>query len=249
MKSYTYQDLKALLEAECPDEFMLVSSIKDVTFLPTTTNPSKLPFVPTCGKHLQFGKIGSPILEYRDSVFIYIGSEGNNRISLVCGGENTKIELTQAVLIEPTKPFWFLCSHGRVIDAAKMKRVKALACFLFLAGGHVQTVQHYSDFNEDLVDAIVWYGRGLETESRSTTKTAGPNYGPVKASKKTASTDKQRRGKHRFGSAMGPDLPIRAVSQHSDTAVGVEQREHCLHVTVEDPMLTQHSKKQKAQNQ
>jgi hypothetical protein len=222
MKSYGYHDLETLLEAECPGEFQLIPNItRTITFLSTTAVPGRLPFVPTCGTHLHFGNIESPILENRDSVFIYIGGEGNNRIGLVGGEDNRKIELAQAVLVNPAKPFWYLCSHGRVIDGAEMKRLRALACF-FLAGAHVPTVQHYPEFNEDLIDAIVWYGRGLEAETRDSSSKAGPIDEISKASNTTALTSKQRNGESYLGCSVSHDLPVRAVSEQSNATVGVE---------------------------
>jgi hypothetical protein len=225
MKSYGFHDLETLLEAECPDEFQLIPNItRTITFFPTTAVPGRLPFVPTCGTHLHFGNIESPILENRDSVFIYIGGEGNNRIDLVGGEDNTRIELAQAVLVNPAKPFWYLCSHGRMIDGAEMKRLRALACFFFLAGAHVPSVQHYPEFNEDLIDAIVWYSRGLEAETRDSSSKAGPADELSKASIITAMTSKQRSGQSYLDSSVRRDLPVRAVSEQSMAAVGVQHQ-------------------------
>jgi hypothetical protein len=231
MKSYTYQDLENLLEAECPDEFLLIPNItRTITFFPTTAVPGRLPFDPTCSVHLHFGNIESPIPDYCDQVFVHVVGEGNNQIGLVGGEDNTKIDLAQAVLVNPIEPFWYLCSHGRVIDGAEMKRLKALACFLFLASGHVQTVQHYPDFNEDLVDAIVWYGRGLEVQSCGPSKTPVHDYGPIAVSENTMSGDEQRRKGRQFRPTSGHDLPIRAMSEQTNFECEVDQRRESLPV-------------------
>jgi hypothetical protein len=80
------------------------------------------------------------------------------------------------------------------------------------------------EFNEDLIDAIVWYGRGLEVEARDSSSKAGPADESSKASNTTAMTSKQRSGQSYPGSSVRHDLPVRAVSEQSNAAVGVEHQ-------------------------
>jgi hypothetical protein len=171
--NYTYQDVKTLLQDACPDELNAVLDHGIVPFMSTGARQHSS-FATTGDKRLQFGRIESPIPEYREPVFIYLGGEGNNRIALASGADTTNFELSQAHLVAPHPPFWYLTSHGRVIDGAENKRVRALTCFLFLQAGHVQTGQYYPDIEEDLKDAIVWYGAGLEVYVRETSNRANP---------------------------------------------------------------------------
>ncbi|KAH8724923.1 hypothetical protein GQ44DRAFT_759946 [Phaeosphaeriaceae sp. PMI808] len=91
-------------------------------------------------------------------------------LRFVAGTKNIEIPISDTPLIHPVRPFWYLCSHGRLFDGNEMRRMKALTWFLFLAAGHVEMVQEYKNFREHLCDAITWVGKGVETESISCTR-------------------------------------------------------------------------------
>ncbi|KAF1919956.1 hypothetical protein BDU57DRAFT_570094 [Ampelomyces quisqualis] len=170
LRVYTYQDLEALLLNECHDHFSALPSIDTISFDPCPASRLNLTLIPTSDKRILFGRVDSAIPENRDQVYLYIGGKGNNR---TCLGDEMSTEPWLnggASLVSPTKPFWYLFSHGRAFYKVDAQRLRALTCFLFLSAGHVQTVRHYPDFTKHLVDAIAWYGRGRIVEARETSK-------------------------------------------------------------------------------
>tara|TARA_R110002003_G_scaffold152_2_gene13589 strand:- start:11320 stop:12099 length:780 start_codon:yes stop_codon:yes gene_type:complete len=165
-RTYTLDDLNSLIKEDCPEEFALIPNINTLTFKVSGDVTENLPTKLTCDARLRFGDIDSSIPANRARVYMYIGGEGNNRISLVADVGTEVIHHTNVALTQPIKPFWYLCSHGRILDEAEMRRVKTLTCYLLLAAGHIQTVQYYRDFEEHLKDAMVWYGRGVEAYTK-----------------------------------------------------------------------------------
>jgi hypothetical protein len=184
-RTYTHQVIQAILKAECPLEFAKLPNIDTIAF-ETWAVPKKRLTVLSSDKRLRFGTVDSPIPDVRKSVFIHISGAGSNRVCLTHGDQNEKFDLEQAYLVAPSKPYWYLCSHGRVFNIPERERMRALTCYLFLAAGHITTIEHYIDFRKDIVDAVTWYGRGVEVESSSDPEKGnipassnGPDDGPT----------------------------------------------------------------------
>ncbi|KAH7088825.1 hypothetical protein FB567DRAFT_547679 [Paraphoma chrysanthemicola] len=168
--SYTCEELEAMLKATRPEDFALIPNIDTLTFEPIDVEVKDLRMKSVCGMRLYFGDIESVFPSYRERVHIYLGGKGNNTIKLVSENKKEVILLPDISTIQPIKPFWYLCTHGRILDPAGTARVKALTSYLFLAAGYIKTVQCYNNFEENLKDGIHWYGQGAKVnmeENRS----------------------------------------------------------------------------------
>lgn len=164
-KAYTYVELQRFLRGQCAHELDLIPKIDTSSFTSWVASRKRLSLKLTVAILLYLGDVESPLPDLRDSIFVYVGGDDNNRIGLLSGRTGEGVPLHETVTVQPAKPFWYLFTHGRAIDQDESKRMRALVCFLFLAAGHLETVGHYSSFLSDLTDAILYYGRGIEAES------------------------------------------------------------------------------------
>jgi hypothetical protein len=95
-------------------------------------------------------------------VYLCIGGEGNNKASLKCNDKIYKFDLDNLSYVDLQPPFRKLLreeNEVEVLQETEKRRLKAFGCYLHLKHGHIQTIQHYSGFLDDLRYAVTWFAR------------------------------------------------------------------------------------------
>ncbi|KAF1846511.1 uncharacterized protein K460DRAFT_395894 [Cucurbitaria berberidis CBS 394.84] len=147
--SYTHAGLRKFLIARFPDDFRAIPDINDLAF------SNKYGVKCRQSSPTAFLRIGRLNWGHENHIYVQIIGGKNNRIALSEGQSiKTGFSIHRLAEVELIAPFHYLDSHISS-DRAKRK-LRALACFLFLAAGHIKIVGKYDTLEADLLKACAW---------------------------------------------------------------------------------------------
>jgi hypothetical protein len=182
---YTLAQINTYLQQEYPNEFSALPVISSFVF---TSAPRALAdgdlsrgdLNLICNVQLLLGHSDG---EYTtdEPVYLCLGRDAHNRVSLNCNGNIYKFNLDNLSYIHLNESFRKLLRSEKEVEVlhdAERKRLKAYACYLFLQAGHVDTIQVYSGFVDDLRYASAWLAR--------------EDDGPVKTARQKAAISRQK---------------------------------------------------------
>lgn len=155
-----------MLAKSCLTEFGAMPPLDQSTFEDWSGPRDSISPKPICEKRLHFGDLDLPREELTGKVYAYLCSGSSNRVAFTVGPNNLTLKPTEMRLVAPTESFLSLYKvPGDFKTTDYVKKAKAYTCLLFLAAGHVRTVEGYVDFSRDLKDACWTIGKAqIESE-------------------------------------------------------------------------------------
>jgi hypothetical protein len=155
--TYTLADINALLQKECAHGFSAIPSIDNFTFTRTPQElhdgdigderPDRI-----CGTRLRIGQSSGEYTTH-SAVFLCLVGEGKNSVMLNCDSALYKFSLDNLSYVDLDSSFRQLLrseTELEVLTQAERNRLKAFGCYLFLSAGHIQTIQSYPRFEDNL---------------------------------------------------------------------------------------------------
>ena len=158
LRFYNLVELEEFVQEECMDDTTILPSIDTFTFLVSTGHVLPGDLYPTCNMRLRIGRRKGRRTDASD-VFLCLCGGGNNKPSLNVGQTYYDYNLVNLTRVSLEPQFEALCSRRQVQLEVEKKRLKAYACYLYLAAGYIKTIQSYSGFEYDLRLACAWIGR------------------------------------------------------------------------------------------
>lgn len=81
-------------------------------------------------------------------------------------------------MVKPHKKFDYFFPHGRAIDNDDQCRLRALACYLFLSGSHIDIMESHDYFLDHLFEAIDQWHSGFAADSLGKSSASGKGETP-----------------------------------------------------------------------